>query len=155
VAEVAVEAVAEVAVEAVAEVAVEAVAEVAVTKKTKTIKETKPKETKPKETKPKETKPKETKPKETKPKETKANTAIVVSNELIKEDVSSPAKNDVEIDVRYIEDSPYELEDVVETREFMIDGKLYLKCSEDGAIYDCETQEFVGMYNEETTSIDK
>jgi hypothetical protein len=57
--------------------------------------------------------------------------------------------------VRYIEDSPYELEDVVETREFMIDGKLYLKCSEDGAIYDCETQEFVGMYNEETTSIDK
>jgi hypothetical protein len=34
-------------------------------------------------------------------------------------------------------------------------GVLYLKCVEDGAIYDRETDNFIGMYNEETKTIDK
>jgi hypothetical protein len=49
----------------------------------------------------------------------------------------------------------YEVEETIETKEFEIDGVLYLKCVEDGAIYDRETDNFIGMYNEETKTIDK
>ena len=62
---------------------------------------------------------------------------------------------DVVEDVRYIEVSPYDVEETIETKEFEIDGVLYLKCIEDGAIYDRETDNFIGMYNEETNTIDK
>ena len=73
---------------------------------------------------------------------------VVVTNELVRDEGSKDA-----IDVRYIEDSPCELEDVVETKEFEINGKIYLKCTEDGAIYDRETETFIGMYDEETKTI--
>ena len=38
---------------------------------------------------------------------------------------------------------------------FEIDGVIYLKCIAEGAIYDRETDEFLGMYNEVTKTIDK
>ena len=133
----------------VAEVAV--VAEVAEVAEVAVPKEVKPKVVKePKANSEKVIKePKVVKAKVVKSKKTEVEEIPVITIELKKEEI-----NDV-IDVRYIEDSPYDEETMVETKEFEIDGVIYLKCIAEGAIYDRETDEFLGMYNEVTKTIDK
>jgi len=98
-------------------------------------------EVKPAEVKPAEVKPAEVKPAEVKPVEKK------VEEELLAEAVAEEA---------VAEEAPEEAvaEETVTAKVFEYEGKKYLK-TEEGILYDQATEECVGVWNEETKSIDE
>ena len=73
---------------------------------------------------------------------------VVMKSELVKDEVVMESELVKEaIDVEYIEDEVEESDDEgISTIEITIDGVLYLK-SDDGEIYDRETEEHLGTYD--------
>ena len=67
---------------------------------------------------------------------------IIIDHEKINTIVSTVSKHEKSEEI------------IFETKDFEIDGVLYLKFTDDREIYDRETGEFLGTYNEKTKSID-
>ena len=77
-----------------------------------------------------------------------------VATKAAEEIVQEMAALDVNDGELHEEEEEEEEEEATEVVKFEVDGKTYLKDSE-GVLYDMETQEAVGVWNEETKQIDE